>query len=1324
MPTNVAIRLGVEGGAEVKRVLTETGQDGQAAFQKIAVASDAAGAAVDRQTAKFQRLAAAAREAETQARAQANINAVLGVGQGSAGAARDSASVFELQARAAEEAARRAEVLSREVATLQNRFDPMAAAGARYSAALAEIARAEEIGALSATRAAAARLAAVRSFEDATQRLERAGLAQKASAQAMVNGQLIVPNRGADVAAYGDELDRLRAKYVPLFAAQREYLGQLAEIRQAVRNGAMSQAEGAKAVQSTKDAFAKQVVDLRAKGEGRLTANQAQGLFYQGTDIVASAASGMSPMTILLQQGGQIAPIFAGPGSASIKGAVGQATEAVTGFVSRIGLVGGAIGVVTTAAVAGTAAVLSYQNSMRETERALAGTGRASGANAVLINAAAQAAAASGEVSVRQARQFSAEYAATGRIGVELYAGLARTVRDYAASTNQDAADANGDLAKAFGNPDLVRGLDTLNERLGFLDDRTRETVRRLAEQGDRLSAQRVGFDAYAAALTKASELTGAFADKTSAFGRVFSNVWDRVGEKLDKALTGGSLDERIKSLQAQLEQTESLRGRFGGLLDYRIDAPANELREEIARLRGIQARQAQQTERAQSAQRSREIGDLVRSLDPEQAQLDKLQGTAERLRRALSDPITFGLGPRALAETEGAFGRVSAQLRTMTEDMERFGSATIAAQVRASEFANRAATQRLNPVDRALASRQEQYDIEIRRLNIPVTGPSSAQVRADYDARIGSADSRDLAGLTAARDAALKNALAREGLQNSLNLDTDTIRKETEVRAERSQNVSSYMERVMGAESGGVATARNPLSTATGPAQFIKETWLRLFPQVFPDRAAGMSPEAILARRTDREDTIAVLRAFTEQNARALDRAGFATSDRNLYLSHFAGSPGALRLLRADPGASAAAILGPDATAKNPTVLGRGQTVQDVLDWSQRTISKGAPNIRAADRETADLRSRITLTDQTTEAEARRQKIQELLNDEIARGTPLGNAFATAQDLVKASASQLTPEMEAQRKVILETAEAYAKASAGLENSRLGRDILFERAQLGRTASEQAVASRLRGTGLAMDSAEAEGLRVNESIRQTQAAMTALAGMGNALIDPLLDKTRSWSDAFLDLSKNIARSALQAALFGQGPLASIMGMQGQGGGPGGLLGSIAGLFGGGGSYGASNYASAAASAAPGTFGPGFDGGGFTGPGGRLEAAGIVHKGEYVFDQDTVRRIGLDTLRAMHRGGPGYADGGYVGRSGGFTMPQAVPAASAGGGAPTINFITPPGMQLEEDGPPRRRADGSYDQVLRTVESGLAGRARSGRGPLQQAAGGAWTRIG
>jgi hypothetical protein len=57
--------------------------------------------------------------------------------------------------------------------------------------------------------------------------------------------------------------------------------------------------------------------------------------------------------------------------------------------------------------------------------------------------------------------------------------------------------------------------------------------------------------------------------------------------------------------------------------------------------------------------------------------------------------------------------------------------------------------------------------------------------------------------------------------------------------------------------------------------------------------------------------------------------------------------------------------------------------------------------------------------------------------------------------------------------------------------------------------------------------------------------------------------------------------------------------------------------------------------------GPGFAEGGFTGPGGKYEPAGIVHKGEFVFDQDTTsRNRGL--FEAIHKGMAGYANGGYV----------------------------------------------------------------------------------
>lgn len=60
-----------------------------------------------------------------------------------------------------------------------------------------------------------------------------------------------------------------------------------------------------------------------------------------------------------------------------------------------------------------------------------------------------------------------------------------------------------------------------------------------------------------------------------------------------------------------------------------------------------------------------------------------------------------------------------------------------------------------------------------------------------------------------------------------------------------------------------------------------------------------------------------------------------------------------------------------------------------------------------------------------------------------------------------------------------------------------------------------------------------------------------------------------------------------------------------------------------------------------------FAAGGFTGPGGKYQPAGIVHKGEYVFDQTATNRIGVSNLEALRNGGsldatlskPGFGTG-------------------------------------------------------------------------------------
>ena len=67
----------------------------------------------------------------------------------------------------------------------------------------------------------------------------------------------------------------------------------------------------------------------------------------------------------------------------------------------------------------------------------------------------------------------------------------------------------------------------------------------------------------------------------------------------------------------------------------------------------------------------------------------------------------------------------------------------------------------------------------------------------------------------------------------------------------------------------------------------------------------------------------------------------------------------------------------------------------------------------------------------------------------------------------------------------------------------------------------------------------------------------------------------------------------------------------------------------------------------------GYSSGGYTGPGGRSDPAGIVHKGEYVLPQPVVDRLGLPFLTALHQGTlAGHADGGPVG----YQTPAYVPS--------------------------------------------------------------------
>ena len=71
----------------------------------------------------------------------------------------------------------------------------------------------------------------------------------------------------------------------------------------------------------------------------------------------------------------------------------------------------------------------------------------------------------------------------------------------------------------------------------------------------------------------------------------------------------------------------------------------------------------------------------------------------------------------------------------------------------------------------------------------------------------------------------------------------------------------------------------------------------------------------------------------------------------------------------------------------------------------------------------------------------------------------------------------------------------------------------------------------------------------------------------------------------------------------------------------------------------------------------GFAGGGYTGPGGRLEPAGVVHRGEVVWSQlDVARAGGVAVVEAMRRGLRGYDMGGIVAPRAMPSIPSLAPA--------------------------------------------------------------------
>lgn len=302
-----------------------------------------------------------------------------------------------------------------------------------------------------------------------------------------------------------------------------------------------------------------------------ITARQTQAamrqLPAQFTDIFTSLQAGQAPLTVLIQQGGQIKDSFGG---------IGPALRAVAGAISPVAV---GLGALVGGTVAVAAGFVKGQAESQAYTTALVLSGNAAGATADQLQDLARSV---GSVvgTQSQAAAVITQLAASGRVaasGIGQLAEAAIRLERAGGPAAQKTAEAFADLGKA----PLAASLK-LNESTRYLTVAVIEQIRALEDQGRTADAARVAQEAYAStAIQRAGELEerlGTLQTAWRAVGAAALSAWDAVLD-IGREKT---LQQKLLSLESRLTSAQRFAGG-GGLLGLAAESYAGGVRGEIA---------------------------------------------------------------------------------------------------------------------------------------------------------------------------------------------------------------------------------------------------------------------------------------------------------------------------------------------------------------------------------------------------------------------------------------------------------------------------------------------------------------------------------------------------------------------------------------------------------------------------------------------------------------------------------------------------------------------------------------------------------------------
>lgn len=246
----------------------------------------------------------------------------------------------------------------------------------------------------------------------------------------------------------------------------------------------------------------------------------------QFTDIATQLAGGQSPFLILLQQGGQIKDQFGSVHGAlsgvgeyirSMVGMINPTTIALAGLVGTIGLLA--------------AAAYSSSEQFDQVARSVIMMGGAGFASMQQLNEAAEEVAGKTNTSISSTVDTLVTLNDTGKYTASQMKQIATSIT-LMGKAGSDTKAAMSDFGKIVSDP--VKGLASLNEQYGFVDEAMMKHIIQLRKQKGEQAAVTEAIDLFAGVMAKRAEETNKATDNIGQYWqwlkKTASDTFDDIG--------------------------------------------------------------------------------------------------------------------------------------------------------------------------------------------------------------------------------------------------------------------------------------------------------------------------------------------------------------------------------------------------------------------------------------------------------------------------------------------------------------------------------------------------------------------------------------------------------------------------------------------------------------------------------------------------------------------------------------------------------------------------------------------------------------------------